>query len=258
MLNKFFKVFFLCFIFYLQCNLVFTTSWWVNDNWCHNSIHGYHCHNSWTWTSLDNNIIELQNDVKTWETYKRIIKKLKEKRSCARIFSGTERHYCYDILNEWDIYSMEEVLSKLKEKKDCDFFYSLKSDKNECEYLKKTQNIYTIPEIKKDTYSFSRCYKIRVFKKDYTLCKQELENKIKQKKIEKRLIEKQQIINKKFKKIREVIDIIYKKNPKKIQKFQIQIFDILLKLKEWTMQYEILKQLDEYLKILTWVDYKLK
>jgi hypothetical protein len=130
-------------------------------------------------------------------------------------------------------------LLELKKYKNCDYFFSLKSDKSECEYYIKTENIYTYENMKKDTYNFTSCSKIISFKKDYILCKQELVNKLEREEKEKllaekekRLAEKQQILDNKFEKIKEVIGVIYQKNPRSIQKLQLQIFDILPKLKE--------------------------
>lgn len=241
-------------------NISFSTPGWLNDDWCHNSSEWYHCHGSWIQNDSSDNIEEenfdynlIEDDkIKTWETYTRIIKKLKEKRSCSRIYSNSERSYCQEIFKEWDIYTDTEVLYILNKTLSCDFFYSLSSDKNECNYYKKTKNVFSLEEIKKITYNFTKCTKIRSFKKDYSVCKKEYERQLEEKEIKNKEEQRLILLNKKFNQIREVIDRIYETNPKKIKELQIKLFDTLPNTRKQTSSFYLLNKLNEYLKILVW------
>ncbi len=238
-------------LFFFSSAVTNATKWRTNSSWCHNSSSWYHCHNSGYIPNIDYDDHYDNKEEERELTDQEIIDQLKAWKKCYEITNNSsDKSACYKIEIEWDIYSEAEVLEELKKSKNCYKFYKYKHNKSECSTLMRVQNIYTVEEMKKKTSNYSKCSNIRSFKKDYNLC---LEKKKENKKTSTKTTDTSSSklsAEDKLKQINKKLDILYKKDPKKIIKLWKTIFRYKSKVKKGTSQYILINGIDEKIKSL--------
>jgi hypothetical protein len=101
----------------------------------------------------------------------------------------------------------------------------------------KNENIYTLEEIKKFTYNYSRCDKLEKFQKDYKICTSQKLKKKKKAEEDKKLKKKNAKIQSKLDAVNKKLVVINQKSPKTILKLSKQISSYKKKVKEGTDMY---------------------
>lgn len=239
----------------ISFNSVSATPGRLNSSGCHNSkTEWYHCHNNSSSDSssdYDYNYEDEKEEVQRELTDEEIKEKLQNWEKCYNLENSADKTACYSIESQGNVYNSVYILDSLKKSKSCYDFSKYKQNYNECKQVLKTKRIHTDKEIKSESRNYSKCSELKNFSKDYETClelkKENTEN------VEKKEKEKSNI-EKKAEQVNKKIVVLYKKNPRTIQKLEKQIIAYKKKISPGTDIYILLDLMEKQIQELNQKD----